>query len=211
MPVLNEGAAIVPLLEQLQAWRPLAEIILVDGGSEDARGYCDKVIPAEPGRARQMNAGAIQASGRFLFFLHCDTRPSIDLEGLGQLLAGDPLWGFFPVRLSGRAWPLRMVEFMMNLRSRLSRIATGDQLVFVRRSDFLACGGYADIPLMEDVELCGRLRQNAVPCIAPGVVTTSSRRWEEQGILKTIVTMWRLRLAYWLGVSPHRLVKTYYG
>ncbi len=216
IPVLDEGDSMVPLLEQLQAWRARAEVIVVDGGSADAsaaiaRPYCDCVLVSPRGRALQMNAGAQQARGRYLFFLHCDTRPHVDLVGLEDLLAGNPLWGYFPVRLSGSARPLRVVERMMNLRARLTRIATGDQLIFVRRSDFLAIGGYADIPLMEDVELCQRLRQNATPHIAPALVTTSSRRWEERGILNTIFTMWHLRAAYWLGISPQRLVKTYYG
>ncbi|MCZ6829394.1 MAG: TIGR04283 family arsenosugar biosynthesis glycosyltransferase [Gammaproteobacteria bacterium] len=216
IPVLNEAAAIVPLLKQLQSWRPAAEIIVVDGGSQDAsaelaRDYCDRVLVTAPGRALQMNTGAEHAQGTTLFFLHSDTRPDITLTGLQQLLVNKPLWGFFRVRLSGHAWPLRLVETMMNLRSRLTRIATGDQLLFVRRTDFLAMAGYADIPLMEDVELCRRLRRHTSPRIATAVVTTSSRRWEERGIFSTVLTMWRLRLAYWLGVSPRRLVKTYYG
>ena len=216
IPVLNEEATLVPLLKQLQAWRPIAEIIVVDGGSQDAsaelaRDYCDRVLVTVRGRALQMNTGAEVAQGDTLFFLHSDTRPHITLIGLQQLLIGKPTWGFFRVRLSGPAWPLRLVETMMNLRSRMTRIATGDQLLFVRRTDFLAVEGYADIPLMEDVELCRRLRRRTLPCIAGAAVTTSSRRWEERGIVSTVLSMWRLRLAYWLGVSPGRLVKIYYG
>ncbi len=215
IPVLNEEKALAPLLRQLQSWQPLAEIIVVDGGSEDAsvelaRGHCNELLTTARGRALQMNAGARRAGGKYLFFLHCDTRPQISAGQLQQMLAGNPLWGFFQVRLSGAAWPLRVVETMMNLRSRLTRIATGDQLLFVRRRDFLAMAGYADIPLMEDVELCRRLR-NTAPCVASASVTTSSRRWEERGICSTILSMWRLRLAYWLGVSPQRLASIYYG
>jgi rSAM/selenodomain-associated transferase 2 len=216
IPVLNEEAGIVALLRQVQAWRPLAEIIVVDGGSEDASAelageYCDSILHTSRGRALQMNAGAERARGSTLFFLHCDTLPELSRAGLEALLADGPRWGFFRVRLSGRAWPLRVVERFMNLRSRLSHIATGDQLLFVRRADFLALGGYAGIPLMEDVELCRRLRKLGAPRIAGAFVTTSSRRWEQRGICITILTMWRLRLAYWLGVSPRRLVKIYYG
>lgn len=216
IPVLNEEAGIESFLQQLQTWRPEAELIVVDGGSQDASvklagNYCDKVLVTAPGRARQMNAGAEQARGATLFFLHSDTQPAISLASLRQLVAAGSLWGFFRVRLSGGAWLLRIVETMMTLRSRLTQIATGDQMVFVRRSDFLAMGGYSEIPLMEDIELCRRLRRRARPHVANATVTTSSRRWEERGILYTILTMWQLRLAYWLGVSPRRLAKTYYG
>ena len=171
IPVLNEAGSIVPLLQQLQAWRTLAEIIVVDGGSQDASAalasdYCDLVLHSKRGRASQMNAGAQRARGDTLFFLHCDTYPGISMAGLETLLADEPRWGFFSVRLSGKAWLLRVVERLMNLRSRFSRIATGDQLLFVRRSDFQALGGYADIPLMEDVELCSRLRELGAPRIA---------------------------------------------
>jgi rSAM/selenodomain-associated transferase 2 len=214
--VLNEEAQIPVLLEQLQALRPLAEIILVDGGSEDAslslaETYSDRVLVSARGRARQMNTGAACARGEYLFFLHCDTQLPVTAEELVSLLANKPLWGFFPVRLSGDAWPLRVVERMMTLRSCLTHIATGDQLLFIRRQDFLAMSGFACIPLMEDVEICRRLRRLEQPHIASAQVTTSSRRWDENGVLKTIVTMWRLRFAYWLGISPQRLVKTYYG
>ena len=216
IPVLNEEAQIPGLLGELQRLRGLAEIIVVDCGSDDAsvaraQPLCDRVLVSARGRALQMNAGAASARGTYLFFLHCDTHPCVTVDDLVSLLASKPLWGFFPVRLSGAAWQLRIVEKMMNLRSRTTHIATGDQLLFVRREDFMAMSGFAPIPLMEDVEICGRLRRMEAPHIASASVTTSSRRWEQHGILKTILTMWWLRLAYWLGVSPQRLVKAYYG
>ena len=158
-----------------------------------------------------MNAGAEIASGAYLLFMHCDTEPRFSGQALQQLLSGTPLWGFFRVRLSGSNWLLRVVERMMNLRSRLTRVATGDQMLFVRRQDFLDMGGYAPIPLMEDIELCKRLRALSAPCVSSDVVVTSSRRWDERGVLNTIVGMWRLRLAFALGVSPQRLVRHYYG
>ncbi len=124
---------------------------------------------------------------------------------------GRPLWGFCPVQLSGRHWLLRWVERGINWRSRTTGIGTGDQMLFVRRDCFEALGGFADLPLMEDVELCKRLRKRSRPLVLQEPVVTSSRRWEERGILRTVVQMWLLRLAYFLGVSPQRLHRAYYG
>lgn len=216
IPVLNEEELIEAALQRLQHWRPMAEIILVDGGSEDetvlrSRALCDRVVQAQRGRARQMNAGAAAARGRYLFFLHCDTVLSIDPRHLASILTEAPCWGYFRVRLSGSTWPLRAVAFFMNLRSWLSRIATGDQVLFVRWALFEKVGGYADIPLMEDIELCGRLRRLAAPRRIRQAVITSSRRWEKNGVLRTIITMWRLRLAWWLGANPGRLAERYHG
>ena len=126
-------------------------------------------------------------------------------------LAASPVWGFFRVRLSGRGAGLRVIECFMNWRSTLTHIATGDQLLFVEREFFARQHGFADIPLMEDVEICKRLRRVTVGCNLPLAVTTSSRRWEEGGTVKTVLMMWYLRLAFWLGVSPRRLARIYYG
>ena len=215
VPVLNEAQVLPGFLEHIQPYREIAELILVDGGSDDgttelAEGHCDRIVLSEPGRARQMNVGAVMARGRCLLFLHCDARltsaPSTLLAALGE--GG---WGFSPVRLDGRDWRLRMVETGMNWRSRLTSVATGDQALFVESELLADCGGYANLPLMEDVELCKRLRRRCPPRILPDRVQVSSRRWETRGVLKTVLTMWWLRLAYWAGANPARLARRYYG
>jgi rSAM/selenodomain-associated transferase 2 len=214
IPVLDEAGQIQNTLAVLQPWRAWAQIIVVDGGSTDATvalalPLCDKVCRAAPGRAGQMNAGAVPAKGEYLFFLHADTAVGIDIKSLLLQLQAQPQWGFFRVRLSGRSGALRVIECFMNLRSRLTRVATGDQLLFVRRERFEAMGGFADIPLMEDVEICKRLRRQCAPLVIDTAVTTSSRRWESRGIVATVLTMWRLRLAYWLGADVTKLARSY--
>jgi len=216
VPVLNEAADLAESLRQLQCWRPLAEVIVVDGGSEDASAsvaepLCDTLVRSQRGRALQMNAGAARAAGAYLLFLHCDTRLEITPQRLQQILETRPPWGFFRVRLSGAAPGLRLVEAGMNLRSTATAVATGDQGIFVERDVWAACGGFAPIPLMEDVELCKRLRRRASPLVVDPPVVTSSRRWEQRGVLPTVLHMWYLRLAYWLGVRPERLRRSYYG
>ncbi len=159
-----------------------------------------------------MNVGAAAARGDVLLFLHADTRLP---EGAAEILiaalsASARVWGRFDVRLSGAAWPLRIVERSMNWRSCLTGMATGDQGIFVRRSAFEAVGGYPAIPLMEDLELARRLKRLSRPICLRRPVITSSRRWEERGILRTVLLMWSLRLLWFLGVSPQRLVRLYY-
>lgn len=218
IPVLNEAATIG---RQLQALQPLrrqgCEIIVVDGGSSDntcamARPCCDQLIVAGKGRARQMNAGAAVASAPWLLFLHADTRLPASIPDCLLALKTRPVqWGFFVVKLSGERWPFRVIEAAMNLRSRITAVSTGDQGLFVRRELFAQCGQFADIPLMEDVAISKRLRKIAKPLVWPDPVLTSSRRWEQRGIVRTVLLMWSLRLAYYLGVSPQRLVQVYYG
>lgn len=218
VPALNEAGQITATLESLQPLRAAGvEVIVVDGGSTDdtvvlARPLADAVIPSPRGRSHQMNAGAAQAGGETLLFLHADTRLPDDaisavLDGLAH---SGKAWGHFDVRLSGRQTMLRVVERMMNLRSRLTGIATGDQAMFARREAFHAVGGFPVIALMEDIALSRALRSafGAPLCLSAPVVT-SSRRWEENGILRTILLMWKLRLAYFLGVSPERLSRQY--
>ena len=218
VPVLDEAGGIVSLLERLGPLRARgAEVIVADGGSEDgtpdlAAPLADRVIRARPGRARQMNAGARAARGDILLFLHADTALPRDADRLvvEGLARSGRAWGRFDVRLSGSAPALRMVETLMNLRSRWTGIATGDQAIFVRRETFARVGGYPDIPLMEDVALSAALRRVSPPLCLGQRVVTSSRRWETRGIARTIVEMWRLRAAFALGASPWKLARAYY-
>jgi hypothetical protein len=158
-----------------------------------------------------MNLGAAGLETDYVLFLHADTRPRFGLEQLEQQLRDEPIWGFCPVQLSGAHWLLRWVERGINWRSRTTGIGTGDQMLFVRREVFEAQGGFADLPLMEDVELCKRLRKQARPVVLNEPVLTSSRRWEQRGILRTVLQMWSLRFAFFVGISPRRLWQAYYG
>jgi len=219
VPVLNEAAGIRTCLERLQPVRAQGhELIVVDGGSGDgtpelARGLADRVLPAARGRALQMNAGAAQASGDVLLFLHADTR--LPDDALRQLdaawAAGADLWGRFDVRIEGRHAMLAVVAHMMNLRSRRTRVCTGDQCIFAATRLFARAGGYPEIALMEDVALSKRLRRLAPMTALPGPAVTSGRRWEKHGVWRTIMLMWWLRLRYVLGDSPRRLSRAYDG
>ncbi|HEX2210229.1 MAG TPA: TIGR04283 family arsenosugar biosynthesis glycosyltransferase [Longimicrobium sp.] len=217
VPALDEAAGISDTLRTLQPLRARGhQVIVVDGGSADgtvpiARSLADEVIASAPGRARQQNAGAGAATGDVLLFLHADTQlpPDADRLVVDGLTRSGRGWGRFDVRLSGRQPSLRMVERMMNLRSRATGIATGDQAIFVRRDWFVRAGGFPRIPLMEDVALSRTLRRMGPPLCLRERVTTSSRRWEERGVWRTIVLMWRLRAAYALGADPARLAERY--
>lgn len=216
IPVLNEAAGIVPVLERLQGFRKQgAEVIVVDGGSGDgtadnARPLADCVIASPRGRGRQMNAGADRATGEILLFLHADTLlPASALTSVSTAIARGANWGRFDVQIEGSISGLAMVAFMMNWRSRLSGIATGDQAIFVARAAFQRQGGFPAIPLMEDIALSRALRKTAWPACLADKVTTSGRRWEKQGLLHTILSMWWLRLRFFLGASPHALAREY--
>jgi rSAM/selenodomain-associated transferase 2 len=216
IPVLNEQERIAPLLRHLRALYPDCESIVVDGGSNDATvaqalPLCSILLTCPPGRAGQMNAGAKAASTDYVFYLHADTLPTLDLGSLQAALAQQPDWGFCRVRLSGAGAAFRVIEAAMNLRSRLSSVATGDQMIFVQRNFLEQTEGYAPLPLMEDIEYTKRLRKICAPMILSHPVETSSRRWEEAGIVTTVIRMWVLRLAYFLGVQPQHLLKYYYG
>jgi rSAM/selenodomain-associated transferase 2 len=217
MPVLDEGEGIAAALDALADLRSLgSEVIVVDGGSRDAtiqraRLRADRVILAPRGRALQMNAGAAKASGDVLLFLHADTRLPADadhvvLNGLGR---SGRAWGRFDVKIDGRSWLLSVVGWLMNIRSRLTGIATGDQAMFVRRDAFQAAGGFAAIPLMEDIDLSKRLKRASRPLCLRERVITSGRRWEQEGVLKIMILMWRLRLAYFFGADPKALARQY--
>lgn len=218
LPVLNEAAHIVACLEALQPLRSQhCELIIADGGSRDqtvafAEPLADRVIISPKGRAAQMNTGAQQASNAILWFLHADSQPPPAAANLIRIALSDPHrhWGRFDVRLSGRQSGLRVVETLMNVRSRLTGIATGDQGIFVRRERFEQIGGYPPIALMEDIALSRSLKRHSQPVCLRQPLMTSSRRWERDGIARTILLMWRLRLAYFLGVDPARLARIYY-
>jgi len=217
IPALNEAASIRETLTPLQAFRRQGhEIIVVDGGSRDgtiavATPLCDRLLESTPGRARQMNAGAAVAGGDSLWFLHADTLVPENAIGQIRQAVQRSGWGRFDVRLSGGYPLLRLVEGLMNRRSRLTGIATGDQGIFIRRDLFQHVGGYPDLPLMEDIALCKTLRKLARPACLTSRLITSSRRWESRGVLRTIVLMWLLRAGYWLGVSPARLAAAYHS
>ncbi len=217
IPALNEAEHIDSILTSLMPLRQKGhEVIVVDGGSEDATiklatARTDAVITSAPGRAQQMNAGARQARGDVLWFLHVDTQVSGDAAEQIRLALANPnnYWGRFDIRLSGKHLLLRIVERMMNLRSCITGVATGDQGIFVRRDCFNAIGGFPQIPLMEDIEISKRLKKWSRPCCIHDKLVTSSRRWEQNGVWRTILLMWRLRLAYALGVSPEKLALQY--
>lgn len=217
IPCLNESGTIVGTL---QALRPLrdrgAEIIVVDGGSSDdtvdlAQPWADRVLNSPRGRATQMNAGAAEAAGTILLFLHADCVLPGEADGLliNGLMQSRKNWGRFDVQITGRHCLLRVIAALMNLRSRLTGIATGDQGVFVTRSLFEAAGRFPEIALMEDIALSKRLKRFGAPLNLPHRITVSGRRWEQHGVLRTVLLMWRLRLAYWLGADPDRLALRY--
>jgi rSAM/selenodomain-associated transferase 2 len=217
MPVLNEGDGIAASLDALADLRTLGtELIVVDAGSDDAtveqaQLRADQVILAPRGRALQMNAGAEKASGDVLLFLHADTRlpAEADRVVLNGLDRSRRAWGRFEVKIDGRSPLLPVVAWLMGLRSRLTGIATGDQAIFVRREAFQAVGGFPAIALMEDIAMCKRLKRLGRPLCLRACVTTSGRRWEKNGVLSTILLMWRLRFAYFLGADPKQLARQY--
>lgn len=213
VPMLNEEAGIAAAL---QALRPLAaEIIVVDGGSTDrsvalAEALADRVIVAPRGRARQMNAGAAIAGGDILLFLHADTvLPAGAAQLVVNAIEGGAHWGRFDVHIDGASSLFPLIAVLMNGRSRLTGIATGDQAIFVTRPAFRQVGGFPDQPLMEDIVLSSRLRRIGRPaCLQPPVIT-AGRRWERHGVLRTILHMWWLRLRYFLGARPQDLAREY--
>ncbi|MDY0207997.1 MAG: TIGR04283 family arsenosugar biosynthesis glycosyltransferase [Pseudomonas sp.] len=215
VPMLNEIEQLPYLLSHLLYWqRRGCEVLLVDGGSHDssaetaeALGY--SVLRSACGRAQQMNAGAAQAQGKALVFLHADTRLPVDADR--QILAAlqHKQWGRFDIKLTGDSWMLGVIAFFISLRSRLSGIATGDQALFIAKDTFLSMGGFAEQPLMEDIELCKRLKHRGRPSCLRAKVTSSGRRWMTRGVLPTIWLMWRLRWKYWRGVPVEQLAKEY--
>lgn len=218
VPMRNEAPRLSAILEQLSALQkdPEVEVLLVDGDSTDtsvqlARSAGLEVLACESGRARQMNIGAAHSRGELLMFLHADSKLP---DGFPELLLArmarsNRCWGRFDVTLEGRSKLLPIIARFMNWRSRLTGIATGDQGIFVRRSAFERLGGFPDQPLMEDIEISRRLLKHTPPICLRARLTTSGRRWDEQGALRTIWLMWQLRWAYWRGASPTQLSERY--
>jgi rSAM/selenodomain-associated transferase 2 len=216
MPVLDEAAGVEAALQALAPFRARgAEVILVDGGSSDgtaelARPLADQVFESQRGRAAQMNAGAAAARGGVLLFLHVDTRLPADADRLilDGLARTHRVWGRCNIRFDDGGL-LQLVALMMNWRSRLTGICTGDQAMFVSRPAFDHIGGFPSIALMEDVAASARLKHVSRPLCLHARVATSGRRWRKHGIWRTILLMWRLRLAYFFGADPKRLAQTY--
>ena len=216
VPVLDEAQTLAPRLQALQGLRERgARLVVVDGGSRDATwaiasAHADLALRAPRGRATQMNAGAAACPADVLLFLHADTALPADADQLvGRALQGRSGWGRFDVHIDSDRPLLRLVGFMMNWRSRLSGIATGDQAMFIRRDLFQQVGGFPELPLMEDIALSKALKRHGRPACLRQRVTTSARRWERGGVWRTIFLMWRLRLAYFLGAEPARLATRY--
>jgi len=215
IPTLNEAPTLAQTLTRIRQ-EGECELIVVDGGSADqtlelARSHADIVVTAPRGRAQQMNTGAREATSEVLLFLHADTKlPPRFPQLLAQALT-DPqvVGGRFDVHLDAEGWPFRMIETMMNWRSRLTKVSTGDQAIFVRRKVFQEIGGYPDLALMEDVEFSRKLKRvGRIVCFRERVVT-SARRWQQDGVFRTIVRMWTLRLCHFLGVPASRLREFY--
>jgi rSAM/selenodomain-associated transferase 2 len=216
IPVRNEQERIAGLLGYLRQHFPDSELTVVDGGSSDhtvaaALPLCHRLLIGERGRAAQMNLGARTSCADYLCFLHADSIPGVSAAGLQSHLARAPLWGFCRVRLGSPRRVFRVIEWFMNQRSRLTAVATGDQMLFLQRTVFERSGGFDPIPLMEDVAYTKRLRRLGRPLVITEPVLASSRRWEQRGVLPTVLSMWGLRLAYVCGVSPQRLWRYYYG
>ena len=227
IPLLNEADNLPELIAHIASLDPAPQqVILVDGGSVDgsvtiannvlksteiAQSIIDwHIIESTVGRAQQMNAGAMLATGDVLLFLHADTElPADAIDNVQQAIAQYD-WGRFDVRLDSCEPLLKIVGFMINQRSRLMDIATGDQAIFIKKSLFEQIGGYPDQPLMEDIELCKRLKKISRPACLKSKVTTSARRWQQHGTWRTIFLMWHLRFDYWRGVSPNVLKQRYY-
>ena len=213
VPVLNESEHLESFLRTLEG----AETIVVDGGSTDASAkvvekFNVRFVSSPRGRARQMNTGAEYAVGEVLLFLHADTRlPDAWRETIADFSKGEKVWGRFDVKFDQPSTSLAIIAAMMNWRSRVTGVCTGDQAIFVRRSAFEELGGFATIPLMEDIEFSKRLRRISMPYCSRRRVVTSGRRWRDNGVLRTVCLMWWLRLLFLMGVSPAQLVKRYYS
>jgi len=217
IPVLNEAEQLGDKLKALQHLRDCCQLILVDGGSTDdsrsvAEPWVDKLVSSLPGRAIQMNAGAAQADADVLLFLHIDTQlPDDAIELMISAVNNAYLWGRFDVAFNTTQTMFKLIAFFMNHRSRLTGIGTGDQCLFMTQQAFQSVGGFPQIALMEDVAISTKLKKLGKPACLKAKVITSARRWQQHGIFRTILLMWRLRLAYFFGADPNKLAMRYYG
>ena len=219
VPLYNEGSGPVDLVAHLDGVAPECEVIVVDASdnpesrkvvntlAEQASSARVEVIKAaRSGRALQMNLGAEHARGDVLLFLHCDTRLyESSLKQVSQVVGDGARWGRFDIVLDAPGIPYRVIETMIKLRSRVRQLATGDQGIFVTAELFHKVGGYPEIALMEDVALSKSLAACGPPVIIPQPISTSARRWQNRGPLRTIFLMWKLRFLYWIGVPAERL------
>lgn len=216
IPVINEAAQLADKLNALQTLRTRCELLLVDGGSIDAspaiaKPWVDQVLLGPRGRAKQMNLGAQHAQAEVLLFLHADTQlPDRAIDLLVSAVAQGTLWGRFDVQFDSDQTIFKLIARLMNLRSRLTGIATGDQAIFLTREAFQKVAGFPEIALMEDIALSSALKRIQKPSCLNAKVTTSARRWQQHGILRTILLMWCLRLRYFFGANPDELAARYY-
>lgn len=216
IPVLNEAKEIESCLQRLELLRQLGhEVIVVDGGSHDdtvslSLPLCDRVVQSGKSRSIQMNAGAAIATGDYFMFLHVDTLLPIEVKNIFlRLQSSGKKWGRFDIKLSGQHYLFRIIEKCMNIRSRLTAIATGDQVLFVEKELFYDINGFPEIALMEDVAISKLLLEHSRPLYLRERVVSSSRRWEQNGIIKTMLKMWMLRLLYFFNFDTNRLAKIY--
>ncbi len=215
IPVRNEASHLPSLLNALQKRKSdNTEVIVVDGCSEDdtLNVICqrkNRILRSEPGRAQQMNTGARHAKGEYLWFLHADSKVDFDFESIIESGLKNKKWGWFNVRLSNTKIIFRVIELMMNYRSKITSVATGDQGIFIHKNIFIEQGLFPSIALMEDVKFSKKIRSSESPFISDTPLETSARRWEEDGPIRTILKMWTLRLLFFLGASPNWLNKQY--
>jgi len=225
VPVFNEGDGIAQHVRTLLTDFDFEHVVVVDASDDiSAKAAIEKmtaefqaeydrltvITSALPGRALQMNRGAQACTTDVLLFLHADTRlPEDAVTKIRKEIEDGHQWGRFDVRLDASGLIFRIIEWSMNLRSAISGVATGDQGIFVTKELFESVGGFAEIPVMEDIELSRRLKNISWPTRIRFKVTTSARRWQQQGVICTVLQMWSLRLQYWLGVSPEKLLAAY--
>ena len=215
IPTLNEADRLAGTLASLGKPDDV-EIIVTDGGSHDAtlqiaRQAGARIVSSRPGKALQMNRGAGKARGRFLVFLHADTRlPDGYLAEIETILTRPGVTaGAFRFQIDDDGWGFRLIETVTNLRARLLATPYGDQGLFLRAGTLRRMGGYREIPIMEDFELVRRLARSGKVVISRLPATTSGRRWKRLGLVCTTLLNWTIVLAYWCGVSPVRLAGWY--
>lgn len=224
VPLYNEGKVVFSLINHLKNLDGMGEAILVDASDHsDSIAAIEQLSKAELnnvtikfvrakgiGRGLQMNHGAELSQGNVLLFLHCDTRlPDDAMDLIDKTISVDHAWGRFDVALDANNLTIQIVEKMINLRSRFRTIATGDQAMFCKKSLFEKCGKFPEIPIMEDIAISKKFNQHTPPALINTAVTTSARRWNNSGVIRTVLLMWKLRFMYWIGVDSYRLAKLY--